>query len=177
MSEKAHPKKSLRNCDLIGIAGKQYSGKDVLARLLLEKLPHFQQVPLAGAIKEVYASQQGLSLEEIEANKAQHRPGLIALGDWGRRQDPDYWLKRALAKPGPKIISDVRLKREYDLLKAQGAFLIRLNADRDIRAQRGQIVSEDDPTERELDSVTDWDAVLSNNGSLEALKAQVDALF
>ena len=163
--------------ELIGISGKQYAGKDFLTDLLLARLPQFRRVPLAGAIKKAYAAQHGLTVEEVEANKAQHRPGLIALGDWGRAQDPDYWLKQVLAEPGPKIISDVRLLREHDLLRQHGAFLIRLEADRAVRALRGQIVSESDPTETQLDAVTDWDAVLTNNDGLEALERQVDSLI
>jgi phosphomevalonate kinase len=169
--------KSLDTLQLIGISGKQYAGKDVLADLLLARLPDFEKIPLALAIKQVYAQQHGLTLAEIEAQKAKHRPGLIALGDWGRAQDPDYWLKQVLQQPGKKIISDVRLKREYDLLRAHGAFLIRLEADRAVRAERGQIVSESDPTECALDDVADWDAVLVNNTDLVALSTQVDELL
>jgi phosphomevalonate kinase len=166
--------RTLKDVTLIGISGKQYSGKDLLAGLLMERLPDFRKVPLAQAIKQVYAQQHGLSVEEVEARKAEHRPGLIALGDWGRRQDPDYWLKQVLAQPGKKIISDVRLRREYDLLRQEGAFLIRLNADREIRGHRGQLVSETDVTETQLDIVTDWDAVLVNNDSVEELALQLD---
>ena len=158
---------------IIGISGKQFTGKDVLADILTDQLPGFKKLPLALAIKEAYAAKQGVSLAEIEQNKPQRRPGLIAMGDWGRKQDPHYWLKLVMADPQPKIISDVRLKREYDFLKENGAFLIRLNADRDIRAERGKIVSENDPTECELDSITDWDAVLSNNGEVQELRMQV----
>jgi phosphomevalonate kinase len=168
---------SLVKAEIIGISGKQYSGKDVLAQLIQDRLPEFNKIPLALAIKQEYAQRHHLALEEIEANKAHYRPDLIALGDWGRQQDPDYWLKQVLAQPGKKIISDVRLKREYDLLREHGAFLIRLNADRAVRAQRGTIVSEDDPTERELDDVTDWDALLTNNGSLQELTSQLEHLL
>lgn len=169
MTETRPEPHALQTAHLIAISGKQYSGKDLLAGLLMERLPGFKKVPLALAIKQEFAKRHGLTLDEIEANKAQYRPGLIELGNWGRAQDPDYWLKQVLNQPGKKIISDMRLKREYDLLKAEGAFLIRLEANRDVRAKRGQIVSEDDPTERELDEVTAWDLVLQNNDSPHAL--------
>jgi len=169
--------KKLGNAQIIGISGKQYTGKDVLAHLLLKHLPDFQQIPIALAIKQTYAQQQGLTLAELEAHKAEHRPGLIALGNWGRSQNPDYWLKQVLNQPGKKIISDVRLKHEYLLLREQGAFLIRVNADHDIRAQRGQLVSENDPTECELDSITDWDLALYNNGSVSDLEKQLDPFW
>ena len=169
--------KKLQDAPIIGLSGKQFSGKDVLTRLLLERLPQFRQVPLALAIKQVYAQQQGISLVELEAHKAQHRPGLIELGDWGRAQDPDYWIQQVLQQPGTKIISDVRLVREFELLRQQGAFLIRVEAVRAIRAQRGQLVSETDPTECALDDRTDWDAVLLNNGSVVELAQQLDQWF
>jgi phosphomevalonate kinase len=170
----AETRKKLQNAPIIGISGKQFAGKDVLTRLLLQHLPTFRQIPLALAIKQAYAQQHGLTLEQIEASKAQYRPGLITLGDWGRAQDPDYWIKQVLSQPGQKIISDVRLQREYDLLREQGAFLIRVNADRAVRAQRGQLVSEDDPTECALDSTQDWDAVLINNHTVAELATQLE---
>ncbi|MCE3235709.1 MAG: hypothetical protein K0Q50_1889 [Vampirovibrio sp.] len=166
----------LKTAEIIAISGKQYSGKDLLAQLIMERLPEFRKVPIAQAIKQEYAHRHGLTLEEIEANKAHYRPDLIALGDWGRAQDPDYWLKQVLAQPGKKIISDLRMRREYDLLKKHGAYLIRLNANRDVRAQRGTIVSEDDPTENELDTINAWDAILTNNQTIQHLAEQVDLL-
>lgn len=169
--------KTLKTTNLIAVSGKQYAGKDLLTRMLLTALPDFRQVPIAQAIKTVYARRHGLTLQELEAQKAQHRPGLIALGDWGRAQDPDYWLRAVLAEPGKKIVSDVRLPREYALLKQAGAFLIRLNADRVVRARRGQLVSETDPTEQALDTLREWDAVLTNNTTIEDLQAQVQALL
>lgn len=170
----ARTEKKLGEAHIIGISGKQYTGKDFLAHLLLKHLPDFQQIPIALAIKQAYAQQHGLTLAELEANKAEHRPGLIALGNWGREQNPDYWLKQVLSQPGKKIISDVRLKHEYSLLREQDAFLIRVNADHAIRAQRGNIVSETDPTECELDSVTDWDLIVTNNGSISDLEQQLE---
>ncbi len=168
---------SMRKASIIAISGKQFSGKDQLTEILIKHLPNFTQIPLALAIKQAYGEKYGLSLDEIEANKAQHRPGLIKLGDWGRSQDPDYWLKQVLESSGNKIISDVRLKREYDLLKAQDAFLIRLEASREIRSQRGTLVSENDLTECDLDNTSHWDALLRNEGSIQELEEQLKKLL
>lgn len=168
---------SIQQAQIIAISGKQYAGKDCLAGLLLAWLPAFRKIPIALAIKQAFAEQKGLTLDEVEANKAHYRPELIALGNLGRAQDPDYWLKQVLNQPGKKLISDLRLKREYDLLKANGAFLIRLEADRAIRTGRGHIVNEADPTETELDAIEDWDCVLANNGTKHDLKIRVGQLF
>ncbi|MBR1616902.1 hypothetical protein IJ670_02005, partial [bacterium] len=77
---------------IIVISGKQYSGKDTLCKILLEKMPTFKRIGIADAIKLKYASQKGLTFEEIEKNKHLYRKDLIELGNWGRNQDKDYWL-------------------------------------------------------------------------------------
>lgn len=162
---------------IIGLSGKQFAGKDVLARYLLSQLPGFRQSPIAGAIKVAYAQQHGLTLIELEANKAAYRPGLIALGNWGREQDINYWLHQALQFQGHEsglIISDVRLPHEADTLSNRGAMLIRVEAERAIRAQRGRLMSEDDLTECALDEYPHWDVVLSNNGTEAAFYADVN---
>lgn len=159
--------------DLIAISGKQFAGKDRFADLLLQELPDFRKVPLARAIKVEFANLYGLTPDEIEENKATYRSGLIALGQRRRQQNPDYWIQQVLNVPGRKIVPDIRMRREYEFFKAQPhAFLLRIEADREIRAQRGQLVQESDPTECELDEVKDWDAVVINNGSVDELRQQ-----
>lgn len=162
--------------DLVAVSGKQFAGKDLLADFLHDALPEFTKLPLARAIKLEFADLYGLTPQAIEANKALYRPGLIVLGQRRRKQNPDYWLKKVLQYPGPKIISDLRLCHEYEVLREHGAFCIRVEADRDVRAKRGNLVKEDDITERDLDRVTDWDAVIINNGSPEELREKALAL-
>jgi len=162
---------------LIMISGKQLSGKDLFTDLLMEQLPGYTRMPIARAIKEEFAALYGLTPQEVEANKEIYRLGLITLGQRRRQQDQNYWLKRILAVPSPKIVSDVRLQYEYDVFKARGAFCIRLEADRTIRAQRGTLVVENDPTECELDDIQNWDAVIQNNGTVEELKQQAQNLL
>lgn len=157
----------------IGISGKQYAGKDVLTRILLKHLPYFQQHPLALAIKQAYAKQHDLTLQEIETHKAKHRSGLIELGNWGRQQNPDYWLTNVLKSPDPIIISDVRLQREFNQLLKAGAFLIRVNAHRDIRSQRGTLTNETDKTECDLDTETQWHHTITNHTTEADLEAHV----
>jgi phosphomevalonate kinase len=161
---------------IIALAGKQYSGKDTVAELLQQALPLYTVMPIARAIKEEFARSRNLSLAEVEAEKSKFRGDLIALGQQRRQQDPDYWLKQVLEAPGSKIISDVRLKQEFDILKRRGAFLIRVQASREVRALRGEITHEGDPTETELDQVMDWEAEIENSGSYEALQKTVSAL-
>ena len=51
---------------IIVISGKQYSGKDTLAKLLLQYLDGFTRVGIGDAIKIEYGKQKGLSFDEIE---------------------------------------------------------------------------------------------------------------
>ncbi len=157
--------------DLIALSGKQFAGKDLFAEYLLQELPEYSKTPLARAIKEEFGHLYRLTPSEIESHKSVYRPGLIALGQRRREQNPDYWLDKVLNLPGSKIISDVRLQREFDRLKQRHAFLIRIESDRSAREQRGALVHENDATECELDQTQGWDEVVVNNGSREELKA------
>ena len=150
---------------IVIFSGKQFSGKDTLAHIMLEKMPDFKRVAIADIIKLVYGEQKGLTYEEIEANKPKYRPDLINLGNWGRAQDPDYWLKKILEQKGNIFVTDVRMRHEYEVFKSAGAISIRVEAPREIRAIRGKLVNENDPTETELDDIIDWNFVVNNNGS------------
>ena len=56
------------------------------------------------------------------------------------------------------------------MVKENGAVAIRVEAPRENRSLRGQLVNENDDTETLLDTVTDWDYIIQNNGTLEELK-------
>ena len=161
---------------IIILSGKQFCGKDTFAKFLLEFLPDFKRIGLGDAIKLEYGRQKNLTFEEIEANKPQYRADLIALGDWGRSQDPDYWLKKIIEQDDNVIVPDLRMPHELKVFKEHGAISIRVEAPRENRALRGQLVKEDDPTETLLDAVDDWDFVISNNGTLEELREKAKVL-
>lgn len=161
---------------IIALSGKQFSGKDTVAKILLEKLSNFTRVGIGDAIKIEYGRQNGLTFEQIEENKAQHRPGLIELGDKGRAISPLYWLEKIIALEYDVIIPDMRLPQELQILKDAGAITIRVEASREIRALRGTLVKEDDPTETSLDTITDWDFVINNDSSYDDLKIRAYVL-
>lgn len=155
---------------IVIFSGKQFSGKDTLAKIMLEKMPTFRRFAMGDAIKDTFARQHNLTMAEVEANKPFYRPALTQLGDWGRSQDPDYWLKGVISQDGDIFVTDVRKLHEYEVFKAAGAKSIRVESPREMRAQRGQIVNENDLTETELDNVTDWDFVVHNDSDYESLK-------
>ena len=155
---------------IIVLSGKQFSGKDTFAKFLLEFMTDFKRIGLGDAIKLEYGRQKGLTFEEIEKNKSQYRADLIALGDWGRAQDPDYWLKRIIEQKDNVIVPDLRMPHELKVFKKHNAISIRVEAPRKNRALRGELVKENDPTETLLDEIVDWDYIIQNNSSLEELR-------
>ena len=157
---------------IIVFSGKQYSGKDTAAKIILEILTNFKRIGLGDAIKIEYSEKTGISFEEIEKNKHLYRQDLINLGNARRSEDKDYWIKKVIKMPGNIIVPDVRVKRELEFFKEVNAFTIRVEASRETRMKRGTLVGETDITEIDLDDITDWDAVISNDSSYENLQAQ-----
>jgi phosphomevalonate kinase len=159
---------------IIIFSGKQYSGKDTAAKILMESLPSFKRCAMGDIIKIEYGKINKLTYDEIENNKAHYRQGLIDLGNWGRSQSPDYWLKKIIAQEGNIVVTDVRIKHEYTTFKNAGAITIRVEANREIREARGgKLIGEDDVTEVDLDDIQDWDFLIDNNKDYETLKQEV----
>lgn len=157
---------------IIIFSGKQYSGKDTVAKILLENMPDYRRFAMGDVIKLEYGKQKGLTYTEIEKNKPIYRQDLIDLGNWGRAQDPDYWLKKIILQPGKIIVTDVRVLHEYEVFKEAGAIAIRVEASREVRSSRGELVGENDITEVGLDNIKDWDFVIENNSDYESLKSK-----
>ena len=159
---------------IITFSGKQYSGKDTAAKILMEALPNFKRCAMGDIIKIEYGKIYGISYEEIEANKSQYRQGLIDLGNWGREQSPDFWLEKIIAQEGDIVVTDVRIKHEYKIFKEAGAIAIRVEANREIRESRGgNLIGENDITEIDLDDILDWDYIIDNNKDYETLRKKV----
>ena len=158
---------------IIIFSGKQYSGKDTAAKIMLEELPNFKRCAMGDIIKLTYGKEKGLTYEEIEQNKSKYRPDLIKLGNWGREQDPDYWLKKILEQDGNIIVTDVRVSHEYEIFKNAGAISIRIEATRETRSQRGELVGENDITETGLDNIRSWDYVIDNNSDYKTLQKNI----
>lgn len=163
---------------IIIFSGKQYSGKDTAAKIMLEKMSNYRRCAIGDIIKITYGAQHNLTFEEIEADKPKYRAGLIDLGNWGRAQNPDYWLNKILEQDGNIMVTDVRVPHEYEIFKNAGAITIRINADRDLREARGgTLVGEDDVTEVGLDHITDWDFVIDNNSDYPTLVKNVEKII
>ena len=158
---------------IIIFSGKQYSGKDTAAKIMLNEMPDFKRCAMGDIIKLTYGRDKGLTYEEIEKNKSIYRQDLIDLGNWGRVQHPDYWLNKIIEQEGNIIVTDVRVPHEYEVFKNAGAVAIRVEASRETRASRGELIGENDITETGLDNIKNWDYIIDNNSDYEHLKNQV----
>lgn len=162
---------------IIIFSGKQYSGKDTVAKIMLAAMSEYRRCAMGDIIKLTYGKQKDLTYDEIEKNKPLYRQDLINLGNWGRAQDPDYWLKKIIEQDGNIMVTDVRVPHEYEVFKSAGAITIRVEADRETRAKRGELIGETDITEIGLDDVQDWDYVIENNSDYESLKQKVNEII
>ena len=159
--------------NIICFSGKQYSGKDTAAKLILDNFPDFIRIGIADAIKIEYGKRNNLSFDEIEANKGKYRTGLIELGNEGRSIHHDFWLNKIIEQDKNVIVPDVRLIHEAEVFKAAGAVLIRVEASFETRSKRGIITNTNDSTEVELDNYQGFDYILDNNGDYEELKKKI----
>lgn len=162
---------------IIIFSGKQYAGKDTVAKIMLNAMPDFRRCAMGDIIKLTYGREHNLTYEEIENNKSQYRQDLINLGNWGRSQSPDFWLEKIIAQDGNIMVTDVRVPHEYEVFKNAGAIAIRVEASREIRASRGELIGENDVTEVGLDDIKDWDYIIENNSDYETLKNKVEELI
>lgn len=162
---------------IIVFSGKQYSGKDTVAKILLEAFPDFKRIGLGDAIKIEYGKTIGKTFEQIETEKHLYRADLIKFANEKRAIDEDYWIKKIVEYPYNVIVPDMRVQREYDFFKSQGAYMIRVEASIEARSKRGTLVKADDPTETALDNIKDWDYIIKNESDYETLKENTKKLI
>lgn len=162
---------------IIVVSGKQFSGKDTFAKMLLKHLENFSRIGIGDAIKIEYGKQVGLTFEEIEKNKSNYRSDLITLGNKGRAISPHYWLQKIIDMEENVIVPDIRLKEEMKIFKDTGAITIRVEASTKIRSKRGILTNENDKTETDLDDYQDWDFVVLNEKSEKELEEIADSLL
>jgi hypothetical protein len=171
---------------IIGIAGQKQSGKDTIAKILRRLLEpqgfNYHRVAFADELKKEAAKVLGVSLEEIENNKAIYRPFLQWYGtDYKRlyRKNDNCWIdkareeilseiKSAPANQNLFVITDVRFPNE-----------VKFCYEFDFVVQRTIFVTKDSnlpvdlhPSENLL-CPAGLDYFIYNDGSLEELEAEV----
>lgn len=177
---------------LVGICGEAEAGKDTLAQQLARRYC-YQRHALADALKEdmvplLYGPHMPLAdgVARINWEKltgAPIRSLLQAYGVAKRGQTGDYWIQRLQSRlpfAKPVAVPDVRFLNEIDFIRRYNGNLV--------GERPGVIVRVDRPThenslsdeqrkhqsEQEWRSFTEWDAVIVNDSTPEAMLEQFD---
>ena len=178
---------------IIGISGKAGSGKDTAAKMLevlyanpdisyedfankrYKNVADIQTVHFADSLKET--AQVLFGIGEWETNTQEGKKKTINWIDKTVREllqgvgqglrnaiDPDLWVKILFANTTEFtnfIIADVRYPNEVNAIKEREGLLIRIN--------RNGAGAGNHDSETALDTYTDWNYYIENNGSLEEL--------
>jgi phosphomevalonate kinase len=166
---------------IIGISGKQRSGKDSVAELITKKLEgRFKRYGLADGIKAEYSRITGIPIEYIDVLKnsiPQVRKQLIYLGQVRKLDNIYYWVEQ-LSGMDNIVVPDIRYLCEIDHLSNNQDFIkVRVECPREVRIERGTLSNEDHSSEIELDGYTEWNYVMDNSGDKRYLEDQVTDLL
>jgi dephospho-CoA kinase len=175
----------------IALTGKMRSGKDTVANHLYIR-HSFNRVAFGDALKKnAHATFPWVS--EFSKPRALYQQ----FGQLMRQIEPDVWIKHAEravkgaidfnvhtgAEKVGVVISDLRQPNEYEWARANGFTIIRVTAPDEDRLLRAKLAGDDfneadleHETESHIDSF-DCDYEIVNAGSLDDLKAQIDAIL
>ena len=175
----------------IALTGKLRAGKDEVARHLYIKY-EFDRVAFGDALKR-----QAHEVFPWISEAAKPRALYQQFGQLMREIEPDVWIKHVERKVNGVIdfrvntgaervgivVTDLRQQNEVDWCRANGFTLIRVTAPDDVRIARA-IKAGDNFSENDLEHVTesaidrfDCDFEIYNEGTVEELQAQVDAII
>lgn len=155
---------------LIGIAGSFASGKDTIAHALVADFG-FTHISTGDMVREVALRERG-SIE---------RPVLHAVADEHRHRDgAGAFIKHALKKPRPLVVTGIRALGEAKELKSQGGLLIFVDAPVEVRYERMRARHRDKETELSLaefraNEATEWHAGdTDSNFNLQGIRDMAD---
>lgn len=169
----------------LAISGKMGSGKSSLAKLLVKNFDNIHQEVTYGAVYSFATKLKAISEEIFNIDPAvkdeECRRILQEVGTKMREVRSSVWVDFLLNRMDNnaslvneritpyrfiiQVVDDLRYKNEYYALKDKGFFLIRIEADTDVRFNRlGKLHGEDHLSETELDSVSDWNFIVNDSG-------------
>lgn len=166
---------------IIALSGKLQSGKDTLARYLLELLPGYEPKQFAEKLKLIVSIMTGAPLRDMATAEGKQRylpAWKMTVGEMLQRVGTDAvrnhvhvdgWVLATFAYYTPQsnwIITDCRFPNEAEAVKSRGGILIRVNRARRDTAGRDT----NHPSETALDNYAGWDFTVDNNGTLEDLQ-------
>lgn len=185
---------------IIGLTGRKQAGKDTTALSLIEQ-NGFKRLAFADAVKDIVqilnpiinvsinedgeaealhvvdALATGMNLDEIKETYQLYRNFMTALAtDSVRKYDPEFWIKIVLNQlddpNGRYVITDVRFPNEAFALRGRADDSVQLWHVQSDRAEASPAVHESEMWAGNLNE----DETLHNNGTLEELQLQIDAL-
>jgi hypothetical protein len=149
---------------IIAFSGKRGVGKTAGANYLINY--GFTKVSFGEALKKKAMEFFPFTYQELYGNKKElqfsiydwsPRDFMIALGNFARYFDKDYWIRAALPSGKTKkniVIDDCRYLNEARLIKEQGGKIIRIERYKKDNPYKTEI---HDPSEEELDDFKDFD--------------------
>ena len=157
---------------LIGLSGKQGTGKSTLAKAIMDNYDDVKIFKIAGTLYELQDyiyNRLGLTMIGEK-----DRPLLIAIGLWGRSKDVNIWtndtLRQALEhsrKGGIALIDDIRFPNEADAILSNLGVLVRIEGE-----QRGPNITEEmknNESEIALDSYP-FKNIINNKQCIDSVK-------
>ncbi len=171
---------------IIGISGQLGSGKDTLARMIIENDNRFIQKSFAFKLKQIVSIISGTSLEDNLSQEGKKKISPIFNLSLGEMQqiigtkvfrdnfDEDIWIKALFSDYDPKkdfwVISDVRFKNEAKYIKSLNGLIVRIEGDpAEIRKNSNRDLNH--PSETELNNYQEFDFKYLNNKSLKELES------
>jgi NTP pyrophosphatase (non-canonical NTP hydrolase) len=179
---------------LVGIAGYARSGKSEAGKRLISEAG-FKQYDFFASVKQLIMDIYGFSYDELHGNKTQESRRIMNLMfDLLDKINPDIYIHHSLdyilnydlsiaeadVFTNRWCIADLRLEREMLAVKQLGGVLWKVNRPIEEReATEKGITKSTHKSERELDVVPSelFDAVISNDGTLEELHEEIDDLI
>ena len=171
---------------IIGLTGKAQSGKDTVAKIIIEHLGKLNAIRIAFAdeVKRICAAGLGIDIKQLEAKKQEPkiRRLLQRVGtDVFREYDEHVWINRGFEKIRMLknynngilfIITDVRFLNEAEAIHKEGGLIWRIS--RNHQKQNKRIALH--KSETEMDQI-EPDYTLNNDGTVDELKEQVLSLL
>ena len=166
---------------LVGLTGYKQSGKDTFAKVLVEEFG-FTRLAFADALKRDVAEYCGITVEQVEREKAALRRVLQLRGVACRDRDPEWWVDVVRTRIARMIsdavshgavrqsavITDVRFPNEAKMVRNLGGVLLRMR-----RSDQPMITEDTHSSETNVDLI-EVDGEIACNSIMQRQNAARD---